>query len=266
MSAKEGVSRIAKAVSVVSWIAIAGGLLTTVSLSMMARRDVGIVFFGGLLASFVVWGLCQGLVWIIDGFVGNKNETSSLLWPVKRKRRLRPALDESDSTPAQKVSYMNSRPDLYGVGGWLLFFVISFTVITPLAVLGSTANNFSQTELAYPVLNSLTSWGNYKTASFALAFLVAGMYGWCGKVLWTQHIPQSVKTAILALWILPLFLGVGDVMLAMGILELHLHDAVDGRELVSRLFGYFMPAAVWTLYLKLSRRVRNTYFNKAGFA
>lgn len=256
MSAKEGISRIAKAISVVSWVALGGGLLTTVSLSMMARRDVGIVFFGGLLASFVAWGLCQGLVWIIDGFAGNKDETSSLLWPVKRKKPLaRVSFNEEVKVSPQLAG---SRPDLRGIGGWLVFFIITLTVINPLTVLGGTASNIREAERLYPNLISFVPWQNYKMVSWVVVLVAVGSFLWCGWILWKQHISSSVRAAITCIWVVPIMLIVCDIVAADYFLQVGPSEMLNKETLFSLIRG-FSYATVWTLYLKLSRRVKNTY-------
>lgn len=256
MSAKEGINRIAKAISVVSWIALCGGLLTTVSLSMMARRDVGIVFFVGLLASVSTWALAQGLVWIIDGFAGNKDESSSLLWPIKKKNRT------SSQTAIENIAVSpplpKSREDLYGVGGWLVFFLITLAVVTPITVLGGTALNISETERLYPGIINHAPWKNYKIVTWAAALTAAGSYCWCGWVMRKQHIPSSVNTAIICMWVVPISVLCVDVIAADYFLKITPTEML-GSEALASLVKVFIYATIWTLYLKLSKRVRNTY-------
>ena len=56
----------------------------------------------------------------------------------------------------------NQKPELYGVGGWLLFFWISLVFFDPLYTVVTQYQFFDMQELTYPGLENYPEWGNMK--------------------------------------------------------------------------------------------------------
>lgn len=259
MSAKEGVSRIAKFISVISWVIAIGGVVLSVLLSLGSGREAEKILLIGVLFSAVLWGIAQGIVWIIDGFAGNKEDSSSLFWPIKRRRGAeRGAQSQQNSAQTSLSSYSNNRPELRGVGGWLMFFIITIMVFSPLKLVASSLANFSDTERLYPVLIGFSPWEEYKFFNWMMAFIAIVIFVWCGWILLKHHTWASVRRTIICIWTVPILLVLGDVIAADYFLDLGPSETM-GAEVTVNFAGVAIYATIWSLYLTLSRRVENTY-------
>lgn len=80
MHKQEGLTRIARSISAIGWIGPtigAGvGLGTGIEESSFA---VAVAL--GLVAPLLAIAVTQGIVWILDGFIGNHGADSSIIWP-----------------------------------------------------------------------------------------------------------------------------------------------------------------------------------------
>ena len=56
----------------------------------------------------------------------------------------------------------NQKPELYGVGGWLLFFWISLVFISPLYAVVSLHGDITSQEMSAPGLETVPLWGHIK--------------------------------------------------------------------------------------------------------
>ncbi|TKR53431.1 DUF2569 domain-containing protein [Allopusillimonas ginsengisoli] len=254
MNAKEGMSRIAKLISVLAWVTLALGSIATATATLSDRKPEWSLFFLILALLLVVFAAMQGIVWIMDGFIGNKEAQSNILWPYKRNKR--PVTPKFDQVKAAK----NAERDLHlrGVGGWLLWLVIVLMVLTPLFGFGQTSNNLGEAEALYPNLIGLPAWQNYKDSSWVLAWIAAGASFTAGYRLFKFHHPGSVSLTIAVLWVTPIATTIADSFLANHFLDVSMADA--GMEIIAALIKGLLSASIWTAYLKLSRRVRNTYY------
>lgn len=146
-------------------------------------------------------------------------------------------------------------PNLKGVGGWLAFFLVTLGVINPLVftVTGYQALSDPQLPAAYG-----DAWPALRNAEIALsAFIIAICWFASWRFLkvfnWT-----TVWIGVATLWTLAPVTVFGEILLVSRIAGIEYGEllaASTGPEMV-RPFGY---ATVWTLYLLLSKRVRNTY-------
>lgn len=252
MSASEGVTRIAKLVSVSAWVAAGLGILITVITTFSPRRPDWTMFFLGLVFSIVVWALLQGVVWVIDGFAGNKGARSSIIWP----RKLLPKKMVSHVTPEPAQL---SRPDLLGVHGWLFFLVISLMILSPLVTVGSLYSEFEQVERSFPRLRNVAVWKDYKWVAWALVLSALAFKITAGYRLKTVFQSSSVGFAILALWVTGPGLDLVLLVIQNSMLGLSFR-AMLSAQVVGAFVGSVLYALIWSSYLKFSRRVRNTYF------
>lgn len=255
MNAKEGVGRIAKLISVLAWVILLAGTVITVSESLFGSRVEWGQFFGLIVALVIIFAVIQGIVWVIDGFIGDKEgPTHNFLWPYKRKSLRAKKLD--DLGKASRRAAKNAH--LIGVHGWLFFFVLTLMVFSPLRTLGETARNISDVERAYPTIVDLAEWGNYKTAIWIAVLGYSIALVWAGWSLKRHLIPSSVSAAIAVMWICPIALIAIDMYAAMAFLGMEALDYFS-TEIIVGMIGWLVYAGVWTAYLKLSRRVKNTY-------
>lgn len=255
MNAKEGVGRIAKLISALAWVILLGGTVISASESLFGRRVEWGLFFGLLISLVIIFSVIQGIVWVIDGFIGEKDGAAhNFLWPYKRKSLRVKKLDDSGKASRQEAKNAH----LIGVRGWLFFFILTLMVFGPLRTLGETARNISDVERAYPTIVDLAQWGHYKTAIWiaVLGYCIAII--WAGWSLKRHLIPSSVSAAIAVMWICPIALIAIDMYAAMAFLEMKASDYFS-KEIIAGMIGGLVYAGVWTAYLKLSRRVKNTY-------
>lgn len=124
------------------------------------------------------------------------------------------------------------RPDLKGVGGWLLFFCISLTLLTPLLTL---------------VIMWSSNFGPEGMIDLALtAFGVV-----VGIMIWNVH-----PRAFLLLWI---FFGLMALLLVLGIAASFISSEEQSPNQIVPLFRGLIYIIVWFLYFKKSDRVQATF-------
>ncbi|WP_295851025.1 DUF2569 family protein [uncultured Xylophilus sp.] len=149
-------------------------------------------------------------------------------------------------------------PPLKGVAGWLAWLVFCLIVLAPLIAISTTANEISSSERLYPNLVGKAFWENLKMWTWFLSAIQASAFFLAGIRLWKFHNPKSVMYTQLAFWIAGLginfFAAFALVPLVTGVSEAPSSTAVG--ELAKTL----ITVAVWSLYLKVSKRVQATYY------
>jgi len=149
----------------------------------------------------------------------------------------------------------NSETQLNGVGGWLLFLVLSLTIFSPLATVRNLVTGYEQSARYFDRLPALVT--VYWTDILLSATLTcASVYA--GVLLW-RICPHAVKTAKS---VLPLFI-VYDVILILVVALAGLPPRLTGFMIGYLIIGIVRAAvfvAIWQSYLNKSRRVQNTYF------
>ena len=145
---------------------------------------------------------------------------------------------------------MESKTELIGVKGWLLFLVIVLTVIGPARGAWSVSSQLESLAIAEPALAASEAWIDvYAVAWVAWGFgailsFVAGLI----LLFWRKAV--AVITVIALLWIMGPLLSVFVVF-------------DTGAEFDSaNSFAVAKSAAsalLWTFYLMNSQRVKNTY-------
>ena len=133
---------------------------------------------------------------------------------------------------------------LRGIGGWLLFFLLTFAVFAPIRG-GVEAFIEPETPAADPD-TAMATWiglGAYLVFTWAITAWFVFTRRW-----------SSVLTMIAVLWLETLF----------NIASLAFLPGLDGAPAVGALIGFqavtaFVYPSVWTAYLLKSVRVANTY-------
>ncbi len=144
--------------------------------------------------------------------------------------------------------------ELRGVKGWLLFFIIGLTVLSPLVGLGRTAAALTGAEFHAPMLKAMDNWANYKTGTWLLLLSCLAWQWYIAYGLVKHHVPLSVERTKRFLLLVPGILVLGDIILSTSLM-----DVTAPGEWVAALFKGYIASAVWYAYFVRSRRVRNTY-------
>ncbi|HMI40518.1 MAG TPA: DUF2569 family protein [Sphingomicrobium sp.] len=151
---------------------------------------------------------------------------------------------------------MSTRAEPVGIGGWLALLVVWMVVLRPVAGV-YMLNQLQAGSLADPIIIENSSW-LINTSTFWIIFLfVAALSIYGGLRLWRDRSPAAVTTAIVIQWIYSPVAAV-DLLIAREFLE----GQVTWPNAVTTVGINLAIAAVWTAYLKRSRRVRKTYFEQ----
>jgi len=124
------------------------------------------------------------------------------------------------------------RPDLKGVGGWLLFFCISLTFLAPLLLV-------------------VRAWGGALELEGIIDIALTAFGVIVGIMVWNVH-----QRAFLLLWI---YFGLMALLLVLGIVgSVTAPEAGDPREFV-QLVRALGATIIWFLYFRKSDRVQATF-------
>jgi hypothetical protein len=146
--------------------------------------------------------------------------------------------------------------EIRGIGGWLLLFVLTLGVMTPLSILYILLATFSN-GFANDQLPAAPGWVTYRAAETLMRcahLLVCLFLTWrlCKVRTW-----QTIRLTIALIWMTGVGVALGDVLLIVALLG----DPFD-RVLYIEL-GIIVRTLVYatlsTAYLLTSRRVANTY-------
>jgi len=156
--------------------------------------------------------------------------------------------------PTQQVVPVetDASPQYRGVGGWLLFFIISLTIITP-AIQSYIVYNEWTLYVAAPsplLLNVFAvDW------SMRAILIVFGIYA--GVQLWRVKpgAPRIAKTYLVAIFVQQIVL----VLIGLWTVSKVAADPENIGSVIIQPLRSFIYVAVWYAYLNKSRRVASTY-------
>lgn len=250
MAIHEGARRIVKALSVIAWLVLLLGLVSAFAILFGRERWLSVGF---AICGAIAFAVLQGAAWITAGFSGNPREADGLvrwadLWKWRRRRH-------------QNLSITHTAGPT-GIGGWLLLLVAGLLVLGPLMAIGKTLQSIELAEKSNPQLLGIAAWQNYKMATWFLLAIAVGISVIAGWRLLKAHEPSSVLIAIIALWVRGPLLTPFDALAANAFLDMAYADYFGDPTLVGEVLGSVFVAVVWTTYLKVSRRVRNTYHHR----
>lgn len=143
-----------------------------------------------------------------------------------------------------------------GVGGWLLFFCVTLTIISPLFTIGTLGQTWQNAKPAIAKMPSLETY--YMISTIGTGILL--LYGFAvGCLIWTGD-PDGKKLAKRYL-----VLSLGGVVLVEVVSTLFILDlppralnlAIEASAQL--IFVNVVRFVVWWLYFKKSKRVANTY-------
>ncbi|HZI89045.1 MAG TPA: DUF2569 family protein [Candidatus Polarisedimenticolia bacterium] len=145
------------------------------------------------------------------------------------------------------------------VGGWLFFFAITLIVIGPLVKLIGIVLTYQ------PVASIMPSYPKFATMYVAsavmdLVLIAASIFAGISIL---QVRPYALRVTRMFLFLSPLIMFVCVIAYSSADLPAKASDAMNraGAMQVSRMLIY---AIVWGLYLKFSKRVRETFPNRGG--
>ena len=151
----------------------------------------------------------------------------------------------------------NQKPELYGVGGWLLFFWISLVFISPLYMVVSLHGYITSQEMSIPGLETIPLWGHIKGYNWISLICSILLLWFAGNRLVRRLEWKSVRLTILVIWL------TGPVSVIIMAIYFYLMFPSFFRMAVDGFFTDFIESfsypIIWTLYLLKSERVRNTY-------
>lgn len=163
---------------------------------------------------------------------------------LKRSEVKKSAVDSSDSDASA------------GIGGWLLFLICSLMFIGPLFGGGGINREIVAVESTYPQIVELESWVAFKYAMWWTFVIVSCISVYCGYCLLKRRDVWVVRQAQFMLWVIwpisNLFMGVVLPFVIVGEVDF-------GPGLLGPVAFSVVMAAIWTLYLSKSKRVKATY-------
>lgn len=141
---------------------------------------------------------------------------------------------------------------LRGIGGWLAFLIVLLGIVGPLWLLMLLLGTWQMAADEIGMDRTVFQWTMAVTTISRIAVML-----YIAWLLYTVHRPATVRIAILGLWVA----SIGVTILHLMLLVVFTNE----RPLVTIIGGIpllaleALPAAIWTLYLRCSRRVANTY-------
>lgn len=153
------------------------------------------------------------------------------------------------------MSYDDS--DLRGIGGWLAFLLIVLAVFSPIRIVISTVQIYSDPTIA-AVFGQ--RWGLVQGVEIFLSALDIAGFWYVAWRLNSVHVWQSVRIAIAGLWILGLGVMMVEILAVAAIGGIPVGTMLEGGAVdIARSIVF---AGVWSAYLLKSRRVANTYADR----
>ena len=212
-----------------------GYIAASVNISMLMSQWIGVLLLGTLFA-------------LLNKFSMDSFESKDTNQKINQ--------DLSKST-GQLKPRSNVETELKGVGGWLKLLIIGMTVISPLMGAGYLNSDFIALEKLMPDIVEIDKWIEFKRTTWLvfLLFAAISVYGGLGLA---KNIEWSyVNKAILILWVSG---PIGTIVIGIAVPIFVFGDGktVD-QGIVGAVISSIIGASIWTAYLKLSKRVKNTY-------
>jgi len=151
----------------------------------------------------------------------------------------------------------SSNAALTGVGGWLMLLVIAMIVIKPLVDIAVTSTGIKEAEIQYPYLASLGDWNSFKTILWMTVTITSAMsiYGGWGLIKGRDW--SVVRRAQIILWLVnPIAMIIAGFLVPYMIFGVN--EPIDS-DFIQEILRSVIVVSIWTIYLSVSKRVRNTY-------
>jgi hypothetical protein len=219
------------------------GLITAnVNVSVLLIQWVGILLVGG-----IAYLICK---------TSSEESLSSKVISLKHDSNNLLQVPEPENQSGTKTQ-IKKKPGPTGVGGWLLLLIVGMMILGPLLSAGHINAEIMMAEREYPGITSFEKWQTYKTITWLVFVAVATMSFYGGLGLAGGKDWSVVTRAKAILWVT----GPGS-SIVMGVLIPFTifgeFNAMD-NQFLGAFIGSVLAAAIWTIYLAKSKRVRNTY-------
>jgi hypothetical protein len=149
-------------------------------------------------------------------------------------------------------------PNLRGVNGWLLFFIITLIVIAPMMTLFAVFLFF----VAWETLLNFQPFGLFALCVTGLDALVAVVGMVIGVMLLRRRLPQTVRTAQTFLLLRGGYIVVSRLFLLINLYASSVtieYQASFFSNIPFSLLAGLVYTLVWYMYLERSQRVLATY-------
>lgn len=183
---------------------------------------------------------------------------SSLLYGSRGELAIPPTASRNPPAPPTPTQPQGSVISVgpSGIGGWLLFFCVTLTLLQPLAFIVASKDNWEQARLGFEALPALRTavWvDGVGLGALVVYGIVVGALVWAGDPSGRQHARRF------------LLIKAGGTLLVQ-ILGMASATEVPREIWVAMWGGAFsvvfqamLFSAAWWLYFAFSKRVRNTY-------
>jgi len=146
----------------------------------------------------------------------------------------------------------SNKPELKGIGGWLAFFIIAL-IIGPAQSAFGIQSELNKLALADPSYINTEDWFDTVTTAWFVWGIGSFLSFLASIILIIWESPKAVKLVIFLLWLM------GPILLSSVILD----NWYIGIELEPfHVFEFLLScasASLWSAYLLMSKRVKNTY-------
>ncbi len=161
-----------------------------------------------------------------------------------------PGSSSASGTPAQPGSGPR------GVGGWLLFFCISLTILSPLISINQMVSTWKQVQAVfetYPAIKSAMFVENIGGVMLLIYSFIAGCLIWRGHQKGRKIARQFLLISLLGF--------IGMEVIALAVMQNLPKEIVTGgiNGAGGAMFRRGIYFFIWWFYFKKSKRVRNTY-------
>ena len=168
-----------------------------------------------------------------------------------RKDDIKKNINQTDSVEQNNPEY----DDQYkGVGGWLLFFCVSLTILSPLITIGSSIIGFNETSsyfTRFPGLETIT----YIDLVLSIGLMAFSIYA--GVALWSIK-KDAVKIAKTYLIFFLIYVFISSFLPFMAGLPSSATNAM-AAQVVKDAFRSIVYFSIWFSFLNKSKRVMATY-------
>jgi hypothetical protein len=144
--------------------------------------------------------------------------------------------------------------ELTGIGGWLLFFVIALSVLSPIASVVGVGSLYSDPSIG---LGFGDDWPAIQAGEWTLvAASVAAAWFLTWRLVNVRN-RATVRMVIGGIWLIAVGGSLLEMLLVLLIADIDLPTLLP--ELGATVVRPFVFCTIWTLYFLRSRRVANTY-------
>lgn len=247
-NSQEGLRKIVKSISFIAWFWLTMWIIIAIS-GLFSGYQITFAFMVTLLimsVGVVGFILIQGLAWIIARLAGLSKERNGLIRWADIKARI--------AGKNKKDLVKESAVNLTGIQGWLRFFCLSL-VLSSLYFLANFYNDKRDTYQQYPDLINNNAFTHFMSAYELLSWMSALLFTAAFFLLIKYKIRSTLNKVIIAIWLA----APVSILLQIIVMRFYLPEADISYAIVMSVIRGIFYCIIWTSYLRLSKRVKNTY-------